>query len=390
MQKNDKVDILKRPFTIPKTAKIKDVLFSKKVKKRLKNKFFIFVIFPFFLFVLHSFLLSTDRYASSAKIVVKQSQAANSGAFGLSILGAASSTYRDAMLVEEYVYSMEMFEYLDEKMNLISHYKQNSGLDLLAKYWPWYTKESGLEYYSGYLATHFDHESEILSIEVQSFSPEYSRDLMVEIIKKSEQFINGIGQNLAQQQVAFFEGELQRERERMRDAKNNMINFQEENNILSPEAQSVAAVGIVNELMAEKTKLEAERATLLGYMSSSSAEVKTIENRINAINKQLKGQHRDFAGPDPSSLSNLTARYRDYQLDYAFAEDAYKIALKSVETARVESYQKKNFLATVSNPYVPHIAAYPQTAKNLFLAFIILMAVYGIAAISFEIIKENS
>lgn len=389
MTKKGSTSLIHKDYKSIVSRKVKSIIRSNKLKKRLKNKFFVFVLIPFAIALFHNIFLATDRYASTAKLVVKQSKG-SSNALGLSLLGAASSSYRDAMLVEEYVYSMEMFEHLDRNMNLINHYKSSSGTDLMVRYWPWYTKESGLEYYSNLLTTHFDHESEILTIEIQAFNPQYASQLMLEIIKKSETFINNIGQNLAQQQVTFFEGELQRERQRMRDAKNQMLDFQEKNNILEPQAQSQAAVGIVNELKAKKTRLEAERSTLLGYMSQNASEVKAIENRISAIDKQLEGEHREFAGSNPSSLSNLTAQFRDYQLDYAFAEDAYKIALKSVETARVETYQKKNFLATVEKPFQAEISQYPEKTKNLFLTFIVLMAVYGIAVISFEIIKENS
>lgn len=361
-----------------------------KFKKFAKHRFTRIVLFPLLLAVIYNLFFATDRYASEARIVVKQvSHARSPASLQLGFIGGMSGSYKDAMIVKEYIFSMRMFEALVNEAGLLEHYKTGAKLDPFVTYWPWFTKELGYQYYADFVKITFDHESEVLNIEVQAFSPEYAQKQLAFMMQKSEDFINEIGNGLAKNQLKFFQAELEREQEKMRDAKNEMLSFQEKHGLLSPDDQSKAAVAVVNELKAEQTRIQTELATLRGFMSADSPQVQKLENHLEAVQMRLKGEHEIYAKSGDSSLNSLTAKFRDYLLSYAFAEDSYKLALKNLEEARIESYQKKNFLVMVSEPFVPEIAKYPTKFRNLLTFAIVMLCVYGIFVISFEIIKEN-
>lgn len=358
-------------------------------RQRIRQRFFWLVVLPFMASVLYYGLIASPRYSSEAQLIIRRIGDVQALPLsGLSLLGPSSDQYSDAMLVREYMLSMDMMKHLDQSIDLRRHFASDQG-DFLSRLASNASQEEAYAYYQSRVSVNFNELSGVLSIEAQGFSPEFARTLVETMTKASEDFLNQINRNLAIEQLHFVEEELQRAQTQLKKSKTAMMRFQENHQMVHPEQQSQAAVSVVNELSSELTRLEAELKTLMGYMNPNAPQVAALENRIAAIRGQLEGENSEFVGQDENSLSQLTAEFQSLVLDYNFAQDAYKTALTSLEKARLDSSQKKKHLVVVSPAYKPEEARYPRRIRHLITIFLGLLILYGITVLTAEIIKEN-
>ena len=357
-------------------------------RKKIRQRFSLIVILPLFIASLYYVFWATDRYASHSQLIIKSVSSSDNLNFGgLGILRGPATLSADAMLVREFIQSATMLERLDQKINLLAHYKSKKA-DFWSRLSEEAAREEAMEFYRNHIDVSFHDESGILSLEAQAFEPQYAQKILQIIGQESESFLNEINKSLAREQMGFIQTELSRAQQKLKDAKAELLAFQRINGLAQPSEQGKAVISVVNELIAEKTKLETELKTLLGYMNPNAPQVLGLRNRIDAINAQLKGENSDLIDGE-DSLSQITARYHELLLEHKFAEDSYKTALVSLEKTRIDSAEKKKFLVTVSKPAKPELALYPKKIKNLLTIFFGLLIVYGISVLTVEIIREN-
>lgn len=334
-------------------------------------------------------LLASDRYATVSQVYVKSTESSVVTLPSVPGMFGSSSVRQDALMVQEYIMSRDMLAHLDQAIDLRSHFSSSE--------WDWWsrmssssTEEEFLEYYHSRVLLELDPESSILTITAQAYTAEYSQLLVSEIIKESESFINQISQRIAGEEVSFVENELNRAREGLSSARTNIVTFQNDNNLLSPEVTSTALQTAVNALEAEKITLETQAKTLASYLNANASELVALRDRITAVDEQLQIERTRLAGSDDDEkLNDLTARFQELELELQFAQDIYKTALVSLEQARVEAYRKLKHLVVVQQPTVADEALYPRKAYNLATLFVVLSLAYGILIMIIATIQEH-
>lgn len=380
----------KHPVSFVKDSQAVKVLEPHKIKKKiLINKlFFGILVLPMLLASIYYAFIASDKYASEAKIIVKSIGSNNQIPLGLAFVTGASGSHGDALLVEEYVSSMAMFQYLKSELAIDQHYTSDyiDFLEVMPKDAP---IEDQLAYFKEQVNVSFDEKNSILTLEAIAFDPETAQVMLKKIIDKSEEFINYVDISLSQEQYNFVNNEMKHIQLKLKKAKEAIRDFSQTHNIVDPESESQAMSIVVNKLKAELTTQEAELKTLLGYMNPNSQEVIGIKNRIDAIKKQLSKESKSYSGVEDESLSHLRSQYHSLVLDFEFAQEAYKVALATLEKIRVETYQKKKYLIRVTEPYRPEYSKYPNKLKSLATILFVLFLVFGTITLVVEIVKEN-
>jgi len=112
----------------------------------------------------------------------------------------------------------------------------------------------------------FDELSGVLTIELQAFDPEYGQQVVGLMLKESERFINKLGHQVALEQLAFVEKEVDRAYRRLQDEKAKVLAFQNSHQLISPESTSSARLGVVSQIEAELVNQQAQLKQLRSYM----------------------------------------------------------------------------------------------------------------------------
>lgn len=349
---------------------------------------FALVILATLLVIYYYTAVASPRYVSQVQFVVKQASTNELPVAGLAAIGATSPSMRDALILKEYIESSEMASELDSRVKLKNHYEDNQW-DIVSRLSSGSTREAYFKYYLQHIQVNYDELSEILHVEIQSFSPQYSLDVANELILLSEKFINHLGKNMAEQQLNYAKEEVERAYSLLKSEQVKLITFQDEFKLLNPEAQSIALVGTMNTLEAQLITSQTELKSLMAYMQPNAAEVKAKKYKVEALKEQIAQEKLKLTNQDQQSLNKVNIDYKEIEMNVSLAADLYKSTLVSLELARAESFKKLKHLLIIEHPRTAEEDSYPQRFHSIFTWFAILIMTYFIGRLVIAIIKDH-
>ena len=357
-----------------------------------KNTGFIFIVLPWLLFAFYQMIWASPRFESQSQVIVRQPDDMATLDASMALLTGLGmpAANTDTKLVEAYVHSNDMLEFLDEKLQLRNHFSHSDN-DIFSRLSSRASSNDFLQYYIDHVLVEIDDVSSVIKISVQAFDSEFSNILNQEIVNRAEWYINSVSHQVSKEQLRFVQGEHEIVAKRLEESKANLINYQRENNLLDPTAEGLAyqeiAYTIEAQISAKKTELYAMQAT----MSEGAPQIKNLKKIIEALEHQLESENSRLSGNSTTiglTVGEKMARFSDYKIDLELALQAYASSLVSLEKSRIEAYRKLQYLVVVESSTLPDENKYPEVIYNLTLMLVVLLLIYGIGRIVVATIKE--
>lgn len=371
---------------------------NNKIKSLLKNRYILgMIVIPFVIVAIYLFIFASNRYVSSSQVVVRQQESGQqAGMPGIAMLvGAVDPVSReDTLYLKEYIVSHDMLRVLEDKLRWTENYagKWNDPLFYLSSS---ATSEEKLKFYQRMVTTNYDETTGLLQIDVQAFTADYAQEVLKEILVQSEVFVNDITRSMADEQLSFARRELMSSAERYEGKQAELLAFQNEHNLFNAEVTAESMSQIVANLEAEIVKEKARLNGLKTRLAANAPQIRSQENKINALIKQLETEQRkitsgDFkSAEDMLNLNSIAFEYRRLQVDLLVAEEFYKTSLAVVENAKLETIKNIRSLIAVVQPNLPQQAAYPRTIYNLITVLIVLLLLYGVTQFVLASIRDH-
>ncbi|EHS7014732.1 sugar transporter [Escherichia coli] len=357
-------------------------------KKSLKLGSFQWVVACFAIAVIYFGFIASDRYVSRAELVVKQADQIKMLPDALSMLGLGGNNHQDMLLIQDYLKSADLLNKLDKELGLKAHY-QSHKVDYFSRLPDKVSREEFLKYYREHLTLRLDDVSGVLTIELQAFDPAYGQRVVGLMLKESESFINKLGHQVALEQLAFVEKEVDRAYQRVQSEKAKVLDFQNSHHLISPESTSSARLGVVSQIEAQLAQQQAHLKQLQSYMKQTAPAVVSVQARVDALTEQLAQEQARLTGADKNSMNEVTASYMDVQTQATLAADLYKTGLISLEQARIEAYRKLKHLLVISQPTLAEDAEYPRRLYNLATIGVLLCLLYGLIVMGLATLREH-
>ncbi|BAJ00586.1 conserved hypothetical protein [Shewanella violacea DSS12] len=340
------------------------------------------------LVIIYYSVIASPRYVSQVQFVVKQVSSSDIPVIGLAAIGTSSPSTRDALILQEYILSSEMALALDDLLNLKAHFQQNQW-DILSRLKADSTQEEYIEFYQKHIKAVYNEMSEILLIEVQSFDADFSLKLAKAVLSTSETFINQLGEGMAVQQRQYAQSEVHRAYDELKRQQVSLLKFQDENNLYNPEIKSAALVEAVNGLESAIIKQKTELKSLQAYMRSDTAEIKSKEFQVAALEQQLNEEKLKLTNQDQLALNKVNVDFKELELNALLATDLYKSALASLQAIRAESFKNLKYLLVVERPKLAEQEKYPQRLYSIFTWFVAIILIYLVGRLIASVIKEH-
>lgn len=373
---------------------------KQRLKSLMKRQLVVFVLVPVLLFSIYQLLIISPRYESQSQLIIKEpsSTATLDPSFALLSGFGVPSSGSDNELIKAFIYSNDMLQHLEANFALREHYA-SSDFDIFSRLDSDASQEDFLAYYLKHVNVVIDDKSQVLSIYVQAFESDFAHRVNQAIVERAEWYINEIGHKLAEEQLAFVQKEHQVVDDRLRDAKSQLLAFQQRHNLLDPAAEGMAlqqiAYGLEAEIVAKRTQLRLLRSS----MSSEAPLVVQMRSELESMEDQLANERARLTkqSDDNSSLPNdeknlsvsqIAAKFGEYKIDMELALNAYMSSQISLEKSRIEAYRQLKFLVTVESPTMPEDAKYPNEFYNISLFLVLNMMFFGIARILIATIDE--
>lgn len=340
--------------------------------------------------ILYYLLIAADRYVSSISVSVRSINNDIAPVSGLaSLVGINTGAREDVLFLKQYIHSLDMLNKLDKEIQIKSLYESQKK-DIFFLLPSSSSQESFLKFYQNRVKIVFDDASGLLQINVEGFSPQDAKTIAQAILKESELFVNEISRSAAREQMMFAEQELLKAKTRLQNAKNELLTFQSRYGVFDPLKQAEAKANLTTGIESKIAEKETQLTTMQTYLNENAPQIVMLKSEINALKKQLaKETSKIISSNNSKRLNNLAAKFQDLTIEAQFAQDAYTVALASVETTRIESSRKIKQLVIIQGASEPQSPEYPKKLYNIITIFAILSMVYGIIKLIVSIIEEH-
>ncbi|WP_290653973.1 hypothetical protein [Idiomarina sp.] len=333
-------------------------------------------------------LFATDRYVSQAQIVL-ESPEVNLSSMNISSLLSGTQGAGDLLLLREHLLSVTMVRKLQEDLDLRSHYSQQSIDSWSRLEAPNVPIEVFHQFMLEHITAEFDEYASVLNLSVQAYDPEMAKRIVETLLAEGELHMNRMGQRLAEEQVKFIEDQANKLEERVFAAREDMLNFQNENGLVAPSQTVQAIFTTVSQLQAQRAMLEARQKALLDYQNTTSPEVMALTREIRSLDQQITKEQDKLARQKGDALNRTSAEFETLQLKAEFALQLYSNTLVALESTRIEAARKLKQVSILEFPTLPEYSTKPDRLYNFTVLLIFAVFIAAILHLALAIIRDH-
>ena len=328
------------------------------------------LLIPVALAGVYFYAIARDRYVTRSDFVIRKAEESDTNVAGgglASLLGRGNQlSLEDARFLKTYLQSPQVLSDLDRTYDLDQAYAQK-GLDRFAGMKPGLSREKRLNYFKKQVSVNLDEISGAIVLRTVGLNQKASYDLNRFMLAKSEQFVNRLNQDISQKQLSFAESELGRARGNLNQAKNRLLIYQDSNTVIDPKAEAELAGQTISKLQEKLVELRVELATLKRqFKDPTEPEVAVVADQVRELEQQIQKERRSLVSSKGRNLNRKAADVLKLESEVNFATDSYKLALTSVEKARIESKRQQKFMALLSAPQLPEDPQNDWRSKGFF------------------------
>jgi capsular polysaccharide transport system permease protein len=334
-------------------------------------------------------LMASDRFVSTANVVVQRSDAGTSANADFMSLLINNSAPQDLLLLRKYLLSADMLEKLDRMLHLREHFSDPKR-DVLSRLWPANaSRERFYDYYGERVSVEYDEYAHVLTIQAQAYTPEMAQKIAQTLVAEGERFMNEMSHRIAAEQVVFIEEQVRLQSKRVNEARQALVSFQNANGLVSARGTVESLSGVVATAEAQLAELNVKRDAIRDVFTAQSPAAQDLDNQIAALRREIAKQRARMASPDGKSLNSVVEEQERLQSAVGFAEDVYKTALSALEKERIEAMRKIKNVAIVQAPTLPEYPMQPRRLYNIAVFWLIAMMVAAVLHLLRAIVRDH-
>ncbi len=304
--------------------------------------------------------LAHNRYASVASFKIsRQDSSGGEAALATLVLpGVSDSSSADSQIAIGFINSVNVLKELEQEFSLREHYS-SPGRDFIFRLDAGEPLEERLRYYRKRINAHYDKETGLTMVSVDTFDPALSKRVLEALMAKAETRINDLNHQVAEHRLEFVRGELDRAAKHVEDVSAEIAAFQNKHNVISPEDVISGSLKTLQELRMEELKLTADMESLQRD-SPESPRISTLRSRIRSVNELISQEMSRLSGPEQDRLNQILLQFKQLELKLEFAIKLRTGAQTLLEKTRVESIAQSRFISVIQTPYLPEDVTTPR------------------------------
>ena len=338
-------------------------------------------------------LVATPQYQSEARFLVRTRSGGPTASSALgSLLTSAgfTSSNEDALAIVDFIKSRDALDGVQRTLNLVEIWRRPEA-DLVARLWdsdP--PAERLLKYYKRMVNVSHDSSSGTVTLSVRAFRTEDAQAVAEALLTLSEGLVNKLGDRARENTLNVARAEVTRAEQRVIAAREAVTDFRVRERLVDPASEAKASLEIVAKLEATLTQARAELIEKTAYLRPGNPELRNVQNRIDALERQIAIERARITADGQQSLPQQLAGYERLLLEREFADKQLASATASLETARVDAQRQALFLARVVEPNMAQEAEYPKAGFILGSLFAILCVLYAMGWLVVAGVREHA
>lgn len=338
------------------------------------------------------FLLASDRYVSTAIIQVQNTDQVAASGLDFSVIGRSASvgvTIPDQLLLKEHLLSIDMLNKLDKYLDLRAHFS-SSERDIASRMW---FGDASIEWFYRHflnrVSIDYDEFAGVIRITAEAYSPEMATEITSGLVKEGERYMNEMTHALARAQVRFLETQVEAAQDRVKDAREELLAFQNRKGLVSPTATIASIRSIIAKLEEQRTRLQTQLASLPATLDKGHATRKSLAQSLRAVQAQIDAEQNKLASASGEALNTLMGEEARLEEEVAMKQDVYKNALVCLEKGRMDAARTLKLVAVLQSPSRPEYAWQPRRIYGVTVTLILTLVALGIANMLRSIILDH-
>ena len=353
-------------------------------------------ILVFLLGAYYTLFIQTQKYESNSVISVKDlSKNQSISALGAMFLPNGPGPSQDSSVLQIYISSQDMYNYLDKDFNLTNYYTSKK-IDFLHRLYKdtnitlaKATKENLVKVYNSDLFTFYEPKSATLSISYKHADPKVAKKVVESILNKSKEVLNKYEQENAKVVLSFLEKQEARYKKSFMNAIKKLIMYQNRNKTFDPKVDIEAKSALLASLESELIKTEIEYNGKVSKFSKKSSQVKPLIDALRTLKAKIAKIKKEITGSSKKRLNRKVVDYSLIQNEVDFAKEMYKQILLKVEETKLSVNKSAKNIIVITKPTLPENYSEPNKVKQILTIFIVIALLYNIFRFIFLIIKDH-
>lgn len=335
-------------------------------------------------------VIASDRYVSEAHIVLQRTDSSAGQASDIgALLTGGSGNRGDQMLLRDHLLSTDMLRQLDAGLGLRAHFS-DSQRDLLSRLW-WSDAPDELfqRYVRSRISVEFDDYGGVLVVRSQAFDPTTAYAITRMMVKEGENTMNRLAKKLAQDQVTFLEDQVGALGKRAIEARQDVVLYQNNKGLLSPESTAENLATVVNRLQTQLSELQSRRTAVAGYLTANAPGMVELDLQISAIERQMRRERERLTSSSGQTLNRTVEEYQRLKMAADFSQNVYSQALSSLERGRMEAARTLRQVQVLQSPTLPQYPLEPQRLHHTLVSVLGLLLAAALLRLMLAIIKDH-
>ncbi|MBR5347362.1 MAG: capsule biosynthesis protein [Deltaproteobacteria bacterium] len=297
----------------------------------------------------------------------------------------------DPFIINDYIQSLDIVQDIDKELELIQHYTARNH-DVFSRLWQKPTQDELLRYWRRVMVPQLSRDTGIISVEARAYSPEMAQKIAQAVLVRSEALVNAMNERLQNDAVELAHKEVKRAEERVKAAQRALKEFRNLHAMLDPKTTAGGLQDIVAKLEAEATALRTKIAETSAYMRDNTPVLKSLRQRLVAVESQLAREKQRVAGTSASesNLNSLVAGYEELSMEAEFAQQQLVSAMSTLETARIQQATQSRYVVAYQQPTLPDESLYPRPLLFTLYTFLSLLIALGLLSLIWASIREHA
>lgn len=339
--------------------------------------------------IAYIWLVAQDRFLSIASFKISRQSATSSElSFGqIALAGLSDTGSVDSQIAIGFVNSTDLLVDLERQFKLRDHYS-SPARDFVFRMHAEDPLEERLKFYRKRIFAHFDKESGLTMLTVDTFDPKLSKEIAEAVLQRTESFINDINHAVADQQLIFVRGEVERAENHVKEVTLNLLNLQNKYNIITPEAAISENLRRMQGLRLEQLQLAKNVATLRRD-SPDSPLIEKMQSELRSLEELVKEEASRISGPEQDRLNQILSEYKELELKLEFAIRMRTATETLLEKHRIEAAARSRFISIIQKPYLPEDVGYPLRTYATISILVFGCLLFTILRVIYQAISEK-
>ena len=357
-----------------------------KIKKTKLKVYFLVVLLASLIYV---GLIKTSFYQSTASFIIKNLDDSSQTTSLLGLMsGEVQNSTQDAMVIQEYLKSFEVYEKVDKKFNLSDYYNSND-LDFIQRLYSFNPYEDYIELYNKHLSIIYDEISSISQISFLHVDNNKAKEIVNFLIAEAENKLNDYNKKTASKQLVFIEKETQKQKVLMDESISKLEKYQDLSKTIDPNTQVQTNVAILSTLKTQLLEKTSKLEKLSKYLTNNSFEIVDLKREISQIMKSIKNIKQEQSGTNKKTLNKTIFEFERIKAEVELNQELYKQTLLQLQSSRIEVNKENKILQVLVNANIATSYSEPKKFREIITVLLVLSLFYGILSMIIAIIKDH-